>query len=332
MIPGDHDSSGTFQSAPSCEGEPQAAMERVIALPVSIRALVRGRTSFVWAGRRFAKFQSAPSCEGEPWRSPPTPRFREFQSAPSCEGERLPPFPSSSPCGFNPRPRARANKSRLCRRGRWLRFNPRPRARANPRKVFPSRPQWCFNPRPRARANRLQEPFPKRLWVSIRALVRGRTADAYSHVNEEVFQSAPSCEGEPAAVWVSCNDSGVSIRALVRGRTETHLVKISQLNVSIRALVRGRTQARVRARITGMFQSAPSCEGEHQHQLQLLVHPGFNPRPRARANPGCLLLWGATRGFQSAHSCEGEPKTPRLTIQSAVFQSAPSCEGELACL
>src|SRR2546421_240047 len=79
--------------------------------------------------------------------------------------------------------------------------------------------------------------------------------------------------------------------------------------VSIHALARGRTITR-----------AP---------VGLLVY-GFNPRPRARANPDSASSMFDDEAFQSTPSREGERQRDPLTEEQKEFQSTPSREGEPA--
>jgi len=189
-----------FQSAPSHEGEPDAAQQVIQAKLVSIRALARGRTLSFEVKSCCCKFQSAPSHEGEPVSSRTQRR----------------------PRSFNPRPRTRANGQGRCvlgdgavsiralARGRTeaakLAFSSPTvsiRALARGRTPIGAKPRSTdhgFNPRPRTRANAV----PSR---SSNAARKFQSAPSHegerdcrlrsNHAKE--FQSAPSHEGEPAS-------------------------------------------------------------------------------------------------------------------------------------
>jgi len=207
--------------------------------------------------------------------------------------------------GFNPRPRAGANRPERCRIARMSGFNPRPRAGANPLASWLDPSGYCFNPRPRAGAN----------------LVNSAVYDPC-----RMFQSTPPCGGESTLI-IQGRSSCVSIHAPVRGRMPPTEQNPNALRVSIHAPVRGRISGSSGRWSGPWFQSTPPCGGEYAAPDQSCGQSGFNPRPRAGANPKRRV--GQKRGPVSIHApVRGRIKVWSVPSRYSPFQSTPPCGGE----
>ena len=120
------------------------------------------------------------------------------------------------------------------------------------------------------------------------------------------FQSAPSCEGEPIVPHDAFSPRSVSIRALVRGRTSVDYLPFP---------------------VGNGFNPRPRARANRRH-MRTQVRPQVSIRALVRGRTHKSLTDESPPVFQSAPSCEGEPRSPTATNHSPTFQSAPSCEGE----
>ena len=147
-----------------------------------------------------------------------------------------------------------------------------------------------------------------------------------------LFQFTPPCGGQQCRLFVHVIFACVSIHAPVRGATNVCSLFWWMGRVSIHAPVRGATDSTAHTAIAiNVFQFTPPCGGQlNLNPRVLLVHTGFNSRPRAGGNETSPARSNCYPMFQFTPPCGGQPELCKYAKTGQIcFNSRPRAGGNL---